>query len=151
MRGHIRFACTCIIFRVRGVIVRMPYLPSRKVHWPNSICLPAQWVQPVRSSQEHWLYKLQETSLSDLHWGTAHNKELGSWAENMYAAYLSTGVHFLKIRSDKNKNMFRKCCDILHCHGNDVESLFDIRWRQHTTCHPRWSRFDRYKCNCLEC
>ena len=39
MRVHIRFACICNIFRVRGVIVRMPYLPSRKVHLPNSICL----------------------------------------------------------------------------------------------------------------
>ena len=28
---------TCNVFRVRGVIVRMPYLPLRKVHWANSI------------------------------------------------------------------------------------------------------------------
>ena len=38
MRGHIWFTGTCNIFRVRRVIVRMPYLPSRKVRWPNSIC-----------------------------------------------------------------------------------------------------------------
>ena len=37
MRMHIRFARTCNIFRVRGVIMRMPYLPSWKVCWPNSI------------------------------------------------------------------------------------------------------------------
>ena len=39
MRVHTRFARTCNIFRVSGVIVRMPYLPSRKVRWANSICL----------------------------------------------------------------------------------------------------------------
>ena len=38
MRVHTRFARTCNIFRVSGVIVRMPYLPSRKVRWANSIC-----------------------------------------------------------------------------------------------------------------
>ena len=32
-----RFARTCNIFRVSGVIVRMPYLPSWKVRWDNSI------------------------------------------------------------------------------------------------------------------
>ena len=31
MRVHIRLARTCNIFRVSGVIVRMPYLPSQKV------------------------------------------------------------------------------------------------------------------------
>ena len=31
MRVLIRFARTCNIFRVSGVIVRMPYLPLRKV------------------------------------------------------------------------------------------------------------------------
>ena len=36
MRVHIRFAHTCNVFRLRRVIVRMPYLPSRKAHWPNS-------------------------------------------------------------------------------------------------------------------
>ena len=33
---HIRFVCTCNIFGARGVIVRMAYLPSRKVRWTNS-------------------------------------------------------------------------------------------------------------------
>ena len=37
MRVHIRFASTCDIFRVQGLIVCMPYFPSRKIHWPNSI------------------------------------------------------------------------------------------------------------------
>ena len=32
MRVHTRLARTCNIFRVGGVIVRIPYLPSRKVH-----------------------------------------------------------------------------------------------------------------------
>ena len=31
MRVHTRFARTCNTFRVSGVIVRMPYLPSQKV------------------------------------------------------------------------------------------------------------------------
>ena len=38
MRVHTRFARICNIFRVTGVIVRMPYLPSWKVRWDNSIC-----------------------------------------------------------------------------------------------------------------
>ena len=38
MRVHTRFARTCNIFRVTGVIVRMPYLPSWKVRWDNLIC-----------------------------------------------------------------------------------------------------------------
>ena len=38
MRVHTRFARTCNIFRVTGVIVRMPYHPSWKVRWDNSIC-----------------------------------------------------------------------------------------------------------------
>ena len=42
MRVHTRFALTCNIFRVSGVIVRMPYLPSRKVRWANSI-----WISPI--------------------------------------------------------------------------------------------------------
>ena len=37
---HNRFTSTCNIFRVRGVIVRLPYLPSRKVRRPNSILPP---------------------------------------------------------------------------------------------------------------
>ena len=37
MRVHTRFASTCNIFRVRGVIVHMHYLPSQKFRWPNSI------------------------------------------------------------------------------------------------------------------
>ena len=37
MRVHIRFMRTCGIFRVRGVIVRMPNLLSQKVCLPNSI------------------------------------------------------------------------------------------------------------------
>ena len=38
MRVHIRFASTSNNFRVRGVVVPMPYLPLRKVRRPNSIC-----------------------------------------------------------------------------------------------------------------
>ena len=38
MRVHIRFVSTCNIFGVREVIVHMPYIPSRKVRWPNLIC-----------------------------------------------------------------------------------------------------------------
>ena len=37
MRMHTRFVRACKFFWVRGFIVRMLYLPSRKVHWPNSI------------------------------------------------------------------------------------------------------------------
>ena len=36
MRVHIRMGSTCV-FRVRGVIVHMPYLSLRKVLWANSI------------------------------------------------------------------------------------------------------------------
>ena len=39
LRVHNRFARTCNIFRVCGVVMRMPYLSSRKVRWPNSIWL----------------------------------------------------------------------------------------------------------------
>ena len=41
MRVHTRFARTCNTFRVTGVIVRVPYLPSWKVRWDNSICVLA--------------------------------------------------------------------------------------------------------------
>ena len=42
MLVHTRFGRTCNIFRVTGVIVRMPYLPLRKVRWDNSI-----WKSPI--------------------------------------------------------------------------------------------------------
>ena len=38
-RVRIRFGRTCNIFRVHRVIMRMPYLRSWKVRWPNSIWL----------------------------------------------------------------------------------------------------------------
>ena len=40
VRVHIRFARNCKMFRVCGVIVRMPYLPLPKSRWPNSMCNP---------------------------------------------------------------------------------------------------------------
>ena len=52
MRVHIRLQSTCTVFRVRGVIVRMPYLPSRKVRWANSI-----WCWALRISRtQRWSY-----------------------------------------------------------------------------------------------
>ena len=38
MHVHTPLRSTCNVFRVRGVTVRMPYLPLRKVCWANSIC-----------------------------------------------------------------------------------------------------------------
>ena len=45
MRVHTRFARICNIFGVTGVIVRMPYLPSWKVRWDNSICHTQKIIQ----------------------------------------------------------------------------------------------------------
>ena len=50
MRMHIRFARTCNIFRVSGVIVRMPYLRSQKVRWANSICFFAPSYRKCRGA-----------------------------------------------------------------------------------------------------
>ena len=55
MRVHTRFARTCNIFRVTGVIVRMPYLPSRKVRWDNSIWYSWQCTQPPEMGIPHFL------------------------------------------------------------------------------------------------
>ena len=47
MRVHTPLRSTCNVFRVRRVIVRMPYLPLRKVRWANSI-----WNAQRRKEQE---------------------------------------------------------------------------------------------------
>ena len=47
MRVHIRLVSTCSVFRVCGVIVRMPYLPLRKVGWANSIWLSKSTRSPA--------------------------------------------------------------------------------------------------------
>ena len=49
MRVHIRLGSTCNVFRVRGVIVRMPYLPLRKVRWANSICVSRSLHAPLNT------------------------------------------------------------------------------------------------------
>ena len=49
IRVHIRFAFTCNIFRVGGVILRMPYLPSPNFAHPT-------WYEKVKSDEKSFVY-----------------------------------------------------------------------------------------------
>ena len=68
MRMHTRFARTCNIFRVSGVIVRMPYLPSRKVRWANSICHGSDWHRGLGRGRKKEK-KAGEAAEANRHWG----------------------------------------------------------------------------------
>ena len=69
MRVRTRFARTCNIFS--GVIVRMPYLPSRKLRWANSICPDHSWIKLSVSIQVDW----SGGPLSRL-WGAIRNRSI---------------------------------------------------------------------------
>ena len=64
MRVHVWLGSTCNAFRVRVVIVRMPYLPLRKVRWDNSICVAQLRTHCLTLTRSTWI-------CTSWHWQTS--------------------------------------------------------------------------------
>ena len=93
-RVHTRFVRTWNIFRVSGVIVRMPYLLWRKVRWANSI----YWMSTTNTELAEFCFV-----------GLGRSKKRGTLGGRITKAWVQ--MFFLQVWTARYPNSPRKFCN----------------------------------------